>query len=79
MEIIYYQETDSLSIFFKKGYRGPGYGEDVTDDIVAIYSADDELVGFEIDTDASKHVDVSKLEIGGLPAVLAATAWRRSV
>ncbi len=64
MKLQYYPETDSLYIEFK---AGPGAETLVVNDDVNIDIDDDgEIIGLDIDH-ASKHLDLSKLEIEGLP------------
>ena len=80
VRITYFPDTDSLSIDLKDDYEGPGYGEDLTPDgaITAHYSAARELVSIEIEAGASKHIDLSHLEIEGLPISASQTIHQES-
>lgn len=80
MRITYFPETDSLSIDLKDDYQGPGHGEDLTSDgsITAHYSATRELVSIEIESGASKYLDLSHLEVEGVPISAAGAIHQES-
>lgn len=63
MKLQYYPETDSLYIEFKPG---PGAETLVVNDVNIDIDDDGEIIGLDIDH-ASKLIDLSKLEIEGLP------------
>lgn len=80
MRITYFPDTDSLSIDLKDDYEGPGHGEDLIPDgsITAHYSAARELVSIEIEAGASKRIDLSHLEVEGVPISASQTAHQES-
>lgn len=65
MKIEYYPETDSLYIKLKPGVEAEG--AEVAPGIVLHYTSDDEVTAVEMDSRASKLVDLSRLEVEGLP------------
>jgi uncharacterized protein YuzE len=64
MRFSYHSETDSLYIHLTEQPGADVHA--VSDDIVLDMNADGELVGIEIQN-ASRHIDLSVLEIGSLP------------
>jgi uncharacterized protein YuzE len=65
VKIEYYPETDSLYIKLKPGVEAEGV--EVAPGIVFHYTPDDEVTAVEMDSMASKLVDLSRLEVEGLP------------
>lgn len=69
MRIEYYPETDSLYIKLKPGVEAEG--SEVAPGIVFHYTPEDEVTAVEMDSMASKLVDLSRLEVEGLPISMA--------
>jgi uncharacterized protein YuzE len=65
VKIEYYPETDSLYIKLKPGVEAEGV--EVAAGIVFHYTPDEEVTAVEMDSMASKLVDLSRLEVEGLP------------
>jgi uncharacterized protein YuzE len=65
VKIEYYPETDSLFIKLKPGVEAEG--AEVAPGIVFHYTPDDEVTAIEMDSMASRLVDLSRLEVEGLP------------
>ena len=65
MKIEYYPGTDSLYIKLKPGVEAEG--AEVAPGIVFHFTPDDEVTAVELDSMASKLVDLSSLEVEGLP------------
>jgi uncharacterized protein YuzE len=65
VKIEYYPETDSLFIKLKPGVEAKG--AEVAPGIVFHYTPDDEVTAIEMDSMASRLVDLSRLEVEGLP------------
>ncbi len=76
MEIEYYPDTDSLFIKLKPGIEAEG--AEVAPGIVFHYTPEGEVTAIDIDSQASKVVDVSSLAVEGMPLTgEAATQLRR--
>lgn len=65
MKIEYYPETDSLYIKLKPGVEIEG--TEVAPGIVFHYTSEEEVTAVEMDSMASKLVDLSRLDVEGLP------------
>lgn len=74
MRITYYPDTDSLFVKLKPGVEAEG--AEVAPGIVFHYTPEGEVTAIDIDSRASALVDVGRLEVEGLPAVLTAGASR---
>ncbi len=64
MKVSYYPDTDSLFIKLKPGLEAEG--SEVAPGIVFHYTPDGEITAIDIDSKASKLVDLSSLEVEGL-------------
>lgn len=64
MKFKYYKSTDSLYIDLSE--KKSVDSKEIAPDVVLDFDAKGNLVGIDIDH-ASKHVNLSKLEAGGLP------------
>lgn len=71
MKVRYYPETDSL--YLELSAIPSADTRIISDDMRADFDANGNLIGLDIDN-ASKHVDLAKLEAEGLPALLATVA-----
>ncbi len=76
MKIEYYPETDSLYIKLKPGIKAEG--AEVAPGIVLHYTPDAEVAAVEMDSMASKLVDLSRLEVEGLPVSVTREERRES-
>lgn len=65
MKVSYYADTDSLFVKLKPGLEAEG--SEVAPGIVLHYTSEGEVTAIDIDSDASKVVDLSLLEVEGLP------------
>lgn len=65
MRVDYYRDTDSLFIKLKPGTEAEG--AEVAPGIVFHYTPEGEVTAIDIDSGASGLVDVSRLEVEGLP------------
>lgn len=74
MRITYHPDTDSLFVKLKPGKEAEG--AEVAPGIVFHYTPEGEVTAIDIDSRASELVDVGRLEVEGLPAVLTAGASR---
>ena len=74
MKITYFPDTDSLFVKLRPGVEAEG--AEVAPGIVFHYTPEGEVTAIDIDSRASKLVDVERLEIEGLPAVVTAVASR---
>lgn len=74
MRISYYPETDSLFLKLKPGAEVEG--AEVAPGIAFHYTPEGEVTAIDIDSRASEVVDLSRLEVEGLPAI--SIAGRRS-
>ena len=76
MRITYFPDTDSLFVKLKPGAESEG--EEVAPGIVFHYTPEGEVTAIDIDSRASELVDVERLEVEGLPAVLTAKTSREA-
>ena len=67
MRISYYPGTGSLFVKLKPGVEAEG--AEVAPGIVFHYTPEGEVTAIDIDSEASKLVDLSRLEVEGLPAI----------
>lgn len=65
MKVSYYPDTDSMFVKLKPGLEAEG--SEVAPGIVFHYTSEGEVTAIDIDTNASKLVDLSLLEVEGLP------------
>ncbi len=65
MKVSYYPDTDSMFVKLKPGLEAEG--SEVAPGIVFHYTTEGEVTAIDIDTNASKLVDLSLLEVEGLP------------
>ncbi len=77
MELHYFPDTDSLYIGFneKESYEG----EEVEPGFVFHFDADGSIVSIDIDSNASKLVDLSRIELIGMPSITTPDATSNSV
>jgi uncharacterized protein YuzE len=64
MKVSYYPDTDSLFVKLKPGLEAEG--SEVAPGIVFHYTPEGEVTAIDIDSGASKLVDLSTLEVEGL-------------
>ncbi|HEY3303941.1 MAG TPA: DUF2283 domain-containing protein [Candidatus Binatia bacterium] len=74
MKLNYYAETDSLYIDLSE--RPSAESREITEGVVLDYDAEGNLVGIDIDN-ASRKVDLKKLTLNKLPAVIQRTQPNR--
>jgi uncharacterized protein YuzE len=65
VRVSYYPDTDSLFVKLKPGIEAEG--AEVAPGIVFHYTPEGEVTAIDIDSEASKLVDLSPLEVEGLP------------
>jgi uncharacterized protein YuzE len=65
MRVSYFPGTDSLFVILKSGLGTEG--SEVAPGIVFHYTPEGEVTAIDIDSEASKPVDLSSLEVEGLP------------
>src|SRR5215210_1702317 len=65
MKVSYFPDTDSLFVKLKPGLEAEG--SEVAPGIVFHYTSEGEVTAIDIDSKASKLVDLSLLEVEGLP------------
>jgi len=65
MKVSYYPDTDSLFVKLRPGVEAKG--SEVAPGIVFHYTPEGEVTAIDIDSAASKLVDLSLLEVDGLP------------
>ncbi len=65
MKVSYYPDTDSMFIKLKLGLEAEG--AEVAPGVVLHDTPEGEVTAIDIDTEASKLVDLSRLEVEGLP------------
>jgi uncharacterized protein YuzE len=65
MRVSYFPDTDSLVVKLKSGLETEG--SEVAPGIVFHYTPEGEVTAIDIDSEASKLVDLSSLEVEGLP------------
>lgn len=76
MRVSYYPDTDSLFVKLKPGLEAEG--SEVAPGIVFHYTREGEVTAIDIDSKASKLVDLSLLEIEGLPVDVSPASGRES-
>lgn len=74
MQVSYYPDTDSLFVKLKSGIEAEG--AEVAPGIVFHYTPEGEVTAIDIDSDTGKLVDLSRLEVEGLPVGVSPTARR---
>ena len=67
MRVGYYPDTDSLFVKLKPGVEAEG--AEVAPGIVFHYTPEGEVTAIDIDSGASRLVDLDRLEVEGLPAI----------
>lgn len=67
MKVSYYPDTDSLFVKLKPGVEAEG--AEVAPGIVFHYTPEGEVTAIDIDSEASKLVDLGRLEVEGLPTI----------
>lgn len=67
MKVSYYPDTDSLFVKLRPGAETEG--AEVAPGIVFHYTPEGEVTAIDIDSRASELVDLSRLEVEGLPAI----------
>lgn len=75
MKVSYYPDTDSLFIKLKPGTEAEG--AEVAPGIVLHYTPEGEVTAIDIDSEASKLLDLSLLEVEGLPISITGTTTER--
>jgi uncharacterized protein YuzE len=75
VKVSYYPETDSLFVKLKPGIENEG--AEVAPGIVFHYTPEGEVTAIDIDSEASKIVDLSRLEVEGLPISVSRTPTDR--
>lgn len=75
MRVNYYPDTDSLFVKLKPGVEAEG--AEVAPGIVFHYTPEGEVTAIDIDSEASKLVDLSRLEVEGLPISVSRTPTDR--
>jgi uncharacterized protein YuzE len=76
VRVRYYPGTDSLFIKLKPGVEAEG--SEVAPGIVFHYTPEGEVTAIDIDSEAGKLVDLSRLEVEGLPIGVSAAVRRQS-
>ena len=77
MKVSYYTHTDSLFIKLKPGVEAEG--AEVAPGIVLHYTPEEgEVTAMDIDSEASKLVDVGRLEVEGLPVGVSSSTRQES-
>ena len=71
MRISYYSDTDSLFVKLKPGVEAEG--AEVAPGIVFHYTPEGEVTAIDIDSEASKLVELSRLEVEGMPISVSRT------
>ncbi len=75
MRVNYYPDTDSLFVKLKPGVEAEG--AEVAPGIVFHYTPEGEVTAIDIDSEASKLVDLSRLEVEGMPISVSQTPTDR--
>ncbi len=65
MKVSHYPDTDSLFVKLRPGVEAEG--SEVAPGIVFHYTSEGDVTAIDIDSEASKLVDLSLLEVEGLP------------
>lgn len=76
MKVSYYPDTDSLFVKLKPGMEAEG--SEVAPGIVFHYTPEGEVTAIDIDSKASKLVDLSSLEVEGLPVDISPASRQQS-
>jgi uncharacterized protein YuzE len=76
MKVSYYPDTDSLFVKLKPGVEAEG--SEVAPGIVFHYTSEGEVTAIDIDSKASEMVDLSSLEVEGLPLNVPPTSRQES-
>jgi uncharacterized protein YuzE len=76
VRVDYYSDTDSLFIKLKPGVEAEG--AEVVPGIVLHYTPEGEVTAIDIDSRASELVDLSRLEVEGLPVSVSSGERRES-
>ncbi len=76
MKVSYYPDTDSLFVKLKPGVEAEG--SEVVPGIVFHYTSEGEVTAIDIDSKASEMVDLSSLEVEGLPLNVLPTSRQES-
>ncbi len=76
MRVSYYPDTDSLFVKLKPGVEAEG--AEVAPGIVFHYTPEGEVTAIDIDSEASRLVELGRLEVEGLPAVTVAERREKS-
>jgi uncharacterized protein YuzE len=76
MKVSYYPDTDSLFVKLKPGMEAEG--SEVAPGIVFHYTSEGEVTAIDIDSEASKLVDLSLLEVEWLPISATQVSSRES-
>jgi len=76
MKVSYYPDTDSLFVKLKPGMEAEG--SEVAPGIVFHYTSEGEVTAIDIDSKASKLVDLSLLEVEGLRVDVSPASGRES-
>jgi uncharacterized protein YuzE len=76
MKVSYFSDTDSLSVKLKPGLEAEG--AEVAPGIVFHCTPGGEITAIDIDSKASELVDLSSLEIEGLPVDISPTPRQQS-
>ncbi len=67
MRVSYYPDTDSLFVKLKPGVEAEG--AEVAPGIVFHYTTEGEVTAIDIDSGASRLVDLDRLEVEGIPSI----------
>lgn len=76
MKLSYYSDTDSLFVKLKPGVEAEG--SEVAPGIVFHYTPEGEVTAIDIDSDAGRLVDLSLLEVEGLPVAISPAPRQQS-
>lgn len=76
MKVSYHPDTDSMFIKLKPGVEAEG--AEVAPGVVLHYTPEGEVTAIDIDSEASKLVDVGRLEVEGLPVGISSPARQQS-
>jgi uncharacterized protein YuzE len=77
MELHYFPDTDSLYIGFNE--KASYEGEEVAPGFVFHFDKEGGIVSIDIDSNASKLVDLSRIELIGMPSITTPDAANNSV
>jgi uncharacterized protein YuzE len=76
MKVSYHPDTDSLFVKLKPGMEAEG--SEVAPGIVFHYTSEGEVTAIDIDSKASKLVDLTLLEVEGLPVGVSPASGQQS-